>query len=899
MKIQKNSNQIIDLVNKTHVTITKQNLVSSTQFILIAISGGQDSICLFFILLQLKNQWKWDFGVLYCNHFWQTDSFYTSSLIFRVGFIFSIPAYLNLPSENIFSEQKSRNWRYYSFKRLSYFYNYDIIFTGHTATDRIETIILNLIRGTSTRGLSTLNWIRPISPLYFSRSFCITQQKLANFTDRSNKVFKNQSLPLKDVLFTVNFCNYFFLKLQNNFYIFYKQPDPCRARQGNGSRVGLLSKQGGLIKGPTLKKPPAFPLRIRPFHPRSPFAVAPLPCRQRQGGRATGSTIPNQSLKRRNKFEQNIAQGKLQIIQLRSKNRTSYACYPFGSLIAETFKRCVVVQNKERSFFYINNIWVYDDFFLLTLEKYRDEPLPHPGKAGQGPGTPLAVSHRATGATVIRAVKVPVKLCFPRCPVGHGKDKIQPQIVFQSRTGSLRVVRPLRTRPFHNAQNSSSIKRLRQGGFIKGRLPLRTRPVNKVSGFNFKPIFLSKKTSKIVIKFAKVSYWVQFKQNFLELEFFKLNLGTLNPMLRNSLNLNNTVNLRAKTMNQQRLSNPVPHLYNKWGTGGWDKGSTPLISPDTERKTGWDKDPGALDPFLLLPHCPAVNGKGAGFPPVATNGPLPHPFGMGGNEVVKLRQRRLRSIIKLNLFENTLNKFKLSEKKKENCKQKYFFNKKFFILESPNFSSVNYVYQMNSFNKIRDLIVFLTFRQILVSNFVHIARYNNENLSFVNSNTRLFGSCKLSNKQLCVFRPLLFLNRFDVKQLCTFWKLPVYPDYTNDKLTYYRNRVRKQLLPLLRFFFNPQIDKLFLQFAEIANTEQIYLNFVSTRLQQEFQIKKEKSFELNMSLFHFLPLAIRRRLLKQFLDDSVTVTLPGTARAKKVNFFQIDFLLNLINRKKK
>jgi tRNA(Ile)-lysidine synthase len=163
MTHHKMSNKTINLINQTHLTLTKQNIVYPTQFILITISGGQDSLCLFFILLQLKKQWKWHFGLLYCNHFWQIDSFYINSLIFKLGFFFLIPAYLSLPSENIFSEQKSRTWRYRQFNRLSTFYKYDIIFTGHTSTDKIETVLLQLLRGTGTRGLSTLDWIRPIS----------------------------------------------------------------------------------------------------------------------------------------------------------------------------------------------------------------------------------------------------------------------------------------------------------------------------------------------------------------------------------------------------------------------------------------------------------------------------------------------------------------------------------------------------------------------------------------------------------------------------------------------------------------------------------------------------------------------------------------------------------------
>src|SRR5947199_210553 len=52
MKKKNNSNKLINLVNKTHKIIIKQNLIKPREFILVTMSGGQDSICLFFILLQ-------------------------------------------------------------------------------------------------------------------------------------------------------------------------------------------------------------------------------------------------------------------------------------------------------------------------------------------------------------------------------------------------------------------------------------------------------------------------------------------------------------------------------------------------------------------------------------------------------------------------------------------------------------------------------------------------------------------------------------------------------------------------------------------------------------------------------------------------------------------------------
>ena len=97
----------------------------------------------------------------------------------------------------------------------------------------------------------------------------------------------------------------------------------------------------------------------------------------------------------------------------------------------------------------------------------------------------------------------------------------------------------------------------------------------------------------------------------------------------------------------------------------------------------------------------------------------------------------------------------------------------------------------------------------------------------------LFPSIKVEGKErLALVRPLLALSRHDVKQLCRFWRMPIYPDRTNEQLRFSRNRVRKQLLPMLRSFFNPQIDVVLSQLGEILLLEQLYMELVHDKLSQ-------------------------------------------------------------------
>lgn len=116
---------------------------------------------------------------------------------------------------------------------------------------------------------------------------------------------------------------------------------------------------------------------------------------------------------------------------------------------------------------------------------------------------------------------------------------------------------------------------------------------------------------------------------------------------------------------------------------------------------------------------------------------------------------------------------------------------------------------------------------------------------------KVFGS-------IFLLRPLIETTRFDLKKLCQIWRLPIYPDVTNQNLISTRNRIRLQLLPILRFFFNPQIDTIFAQFAQISLQEQDYLNYLTTRLIKDLFSKKKN---------------LQKKMLNPFEDFSHRQTL--------------------------
>ncbi len=65
-----------------------------------------------------------------------------------------------------------------------------------------------------------------------------------------------------------------------------------------------------------------------------------------------------------------------------------------------------------------------------------------------------------------------------------------------------------------------------------------------------------------------------------------------------------------------------------------------------------------------------------------------------------------------------------------------------------------------------------------------------------------------------LIRPSLSVTRLDTLYICKGLKLPIYPDKSNRKTFFLRNRVRKQLLPAIRVLLNPQFDEILCNFSD-------------------------------------------------------------------------------------
>lgn len=152
-----------DLHAKIHRTIRSRHLFDRRQRLLVAVSGGQDSLCLMQLLLDLQPKWEWELGIAHCDHRWRVDSQANADHVQNLAENRGVSFYLETANQPVHSEAAARDWRYQALSAIAQTHNYQYIVTGHTASDRAETLLYNLMRGTGADGLQALTWQRPLT----------------------------------------------------------------------------------------------------------------------------------------------------------------------------------------------------------------------------------------------------------------------------------------------------------------------------------------------------------------------------------------------------------------------------------------------------------------------------------------------------------------------------------------------------------------------------------------------------------------------------------------------------------------------------------------------------------------------------------------------------------------
>ncbi len=188
----------------------KDNIESNLPFLkkgklLLAISGGMDSI----VLAHLLNQMELNFSLAHCNfklryEASERDAEFVKEVAKALNKTFYVKEFNTnsyAADNKISTQMAARDLRYAWFNQLALNNNFDYILTAHHANDNIETVLINLTRGSSLNGLIGIpsvngKIVRPL--LNFTRAE-IEQFTIANnivwredASNASSKYFRNK-----------------------------------------------------------------------------------------------------------------------------------------------------------------------------------------------------------------------------------------------------------------------------------------------------------------------------------------------------------------------------------------------------------------------------------------------------------------------------------------------------------------------------------------------------------------------------------------------------------------------------------------------------------------------------------------------------------------------------------
>ena len=187
------------LEQKVNAFVREMRLFGKTDKVLVALSGGADSVALLRVLLHLGYRCE----AAHCNFHLRgeesmRDEAFVVSLTEKLGVRlyradFDTEAYA--AAKGISIEMAARDLRYEWFGNLREEIGAEVIAVAHHRNDSVETLLLNLVRGT---GINGLRGIRAVNGRVVRPLLCVDRNEILTYLERLGQNFVTDSTNLQD-----------------------------------------------------------------------------------------------------------------------------------------------------------------------------------------------------------------------------------------------------------------------------------------------------------------------------------------------------------------------------------------------------------------------------------------------------------------------------------------------------------------------------------------------------------------------------------------------------------------------------------------------------------------------------------------------------------------------------
>ena len=196
----------MDAWEKFKSFVYENNLVGPGDRVLLAVSGGPDSVCLAHLFWRLKKLLPLELIIVNMDHGLRRESSRESKKVEVLGKKLQIPVVVrkikvretaNYGKMSL--ETAGRNLRYETLFSIAKEKSFTKIATGHTADDNAETVLMWLIRGTGSEGLSGIPVVRKSEgrPVILRPMLSITREEIMHYIKRQKLTFSIDSSNLE------------------------------------------------------------------------------------------------------------------------------------------------------------------------------------------------------------------------------------------------------------------------------------------------------------------------------------------------------------------------------------------------------------------------------------------------------------------------------------------------------------------------------------------------------------------------------------------------------------------------------------------------------------------------------------------------------------------------------